>query len=85
MTITLHNQVPVSFKYKISVCGAQKNTLRPSPQVNQIKLLHEMISTPCENRTEEIQAVGVYKAEFIHVTTGGTHSYHGTLNFFWCS
>lgn len=81
MTMMLPNQVPVSFEYKISFRGAQ-STLRLS---TQFILIQEMISAAFENRTEEIQAVHGYKAQFIHFTTVGTYSYHWTLNFSRCS
>jgi len=58
MTMTLHDQVPLSLEYKISVRRAQKkNTLHLSAQMNQFILLHNLIGAACENRMEEIQAV----------------------------
>jgi len=57
MTMTLHDQVPVSFEYKISVRRTQKNTLRLSAQMNQFILFYKMIGAARENRMEEMQAV----------------------------
>jgi len=48
---------------------------------DQFTPLYKMIGAACGNRVEEIPAVGGLNAESIHVTTGGTYSYHWTLNF----
>jgi hypothetical protein len=56
MTMTLYDQVPMSFEYKFQFI-TQKSILRLSAQMNQFILFYKMIGAVRENRMEEMQAV----------------------------